>query len=577
MAKKQGPKIIEMTEEELNALRERINNKQLTEDDYPIFDQTIQFVLWVQIKLEHAKITMSKFKQMLFGSKTEKKKRTKKDNEDEGPEEKESIVDSSTEKEPIDNNDTQKNQNLAVNQEEMDDSPNQSTPPSDLKKKPKGHGRMAAIEYEPDEVIKVFHATLRSGDNCPESCGGRVYGLPVTPGGIIRIKGQSCAHVVSYEFYKLRCALCGAIFSPEAPLDFSDNKYDEHFKSILVLEKYFVATPFYRQERYQSMLGFPLPDSTQWDCVESVADCAYPVLSVLEKLAANCPNANHDDTRLKILDVMLDNQLNPDKKRTGMYTTCIIAQSDDYQICLYYSGIKHGGENMDNLLKKRDKTLPPIIQMCDALAANTSSAFKTILCNCLSHGRRKFTEIEAFFPDECSHVIKQLGLVYHYDALTKDSNMTKEERLAHHQKYSAPVMEALFLWMQQQIDERKVEPNSGLGPAIRYLQNHWSKLTKFLTVAGAHLDNNLVERALKLAIRTRKNAMFHKTEHGAFVAALLLSLIATCELAKKNPIVYLTALQKNKSAVFKSPHLWLPWNYEATLDDMEYIAQQSAA
>ena len=108
--------------------------------------------------------------------------------------------------------------------------------------------------------------------------------------------------------------------------------------------------------------------------------------------------------------------------------------------------------------------------------------------------------------------------------------------------YSAPVMEALKIWMQSQFDERKVEPNSALGGAIRYMQKHWAELTKFLSVSGAHLDNNLVERALKLAIRTRKNAMFHKSLHGAFVASLLLSLIATCELANKNPVHYLNCV-----------------------------------
>jgi len=573
MAKKQGPTIIEMTEEELNALQERIKAKQLAENDYPIFEQTIQFVLWVQIKLVHAKITMSKFKKMLFGSKTEKKKRSKHD--DDLKKEK-SVAQSgnATPEKPA--SEEQGETNLAANPDKMEVLivPQKT---DDLKKNPKGHGRIAASEYDPDEIIVVLHETLKPGDDCPSNCGGRLYALPVTPGGIIRIKGQSCAHVVSYEFNKLRCALCGEIFIPKASADFSDEKYDEHFKSILVLEKYFVATPFYRQERYQQMLGLPLADSTQWDCVESVADCVYPVLAVLENMAANCSNVNHDDTRLKILSVIGDNQLNPDKKRTGMYTTCIIAESDDYEICLYYSGVKHGGENMSALLKNRNKTLAPIIQMCDALAANITAEFETILCNCLSHGRRKFTEIEDFFPAECGHVIKQLAAVYQYDAQAKKVGMSKEERLVHHQTYSAPIMEALHLWIQKQLDEHKIEPNSALGAAIRYLRNHWSKLTRFLSVAGAHLDNNLVERALKLAIRTRKNAMFHKTEHGAFVAALLLSLIATCELAKKNPISYLTVLQKNKSAVFKSPSLWLPWNYEATLADTEKIPLQQAA
>ena len=575
MAKKQGPTIIEMTEAELNALRERIKSKQLTEADYPIFEQTIQFVLWVQIQLEHAKITMSKFKHMLFGSKTEKKKRSKNDPEPDSKKE-ESVEPPANETLNKPEGEKPGETNLAANQE-MDDALPPPNTPNELEKKRKGHGKMAASKYDPDEVIVVLHETLKAGDDCPTNCGGRLYSLPVTPGGIIRIKGQSCAHVVSYEFNKLRCALCGDTFTPESPADFHDEKYDEQFKSILTLEKYFVATPFYRQERYQQMIGLPLSDSTQWDCVESVADCVYPVLPVLEKMAADCPNVNHDDTRLKILSVMLDNQLNPDKERTGMYTTCIMAKSDDYEICLYSSGVKHGGENLAALLSKREKTLPPVLQMCDALAANTTTELETILSHCLSHGRRKFKEIEAFFPEECSHVIKQFAYIYKHDAEAKTAGMSKEARLVHHQLYSAPIMEALYLWMQAQIDERKVEPNSALGAAIRYLKNHWPALTRFLTVAGAHLDNNLVERALKLAIRTRKNAMFHKTEHGAFVAALLLSLIATCELAKKNPISYLTALQKNKSAVFKSPHLWLPWNYEATLADTEKIPLQQAA
>lgn len=169
-------------------------------------------------------------------------------------------------------------------------------------------------------------------------------------------------------------------------------------------------------------------------------------------------------------------------------------------------------------------------------------------------------------------MINQLALVYKYDDEAKEKDMTAEKRLAHHQKWSAPVMGALKIWMQSQFDERKVEPNSALGGAICYMQKHWTELTRFLSVCGAYIDNNLVERSLKLAIRTRKNAMFHKSLHGAFVAGLLLSLIATCELAGKNPVRYLIALQEHKSDVFKHPDLWLPWNYESTLITLQNTA-----
>src|SRR5436190_16436945 len=66
-----------------------------------------------------------------------------------------------------------------------------------------------------------------------------------------------------------------------------------------------------------------------------------------------------------------------------------------------------------------------------------------------------------------------------------------------------------------QFEETKVEPDSGLGQAISYLLKHWEKLTLFLRVAGAPIDNNLVERALKKAILHRKNSLFYKTRNGA--------------------------------------------------------------
>ena len=118
--------------------------------------------------------------------------------------------------------------------------------------------------------------------------------------------------------------------------------------------------------------------------------------------------------------------------------------------------------------------------------------------------------------------------------------MTPDERLAYHQARSGPRMEQLRQWGERQLDEHKVEPNSGLGKAIRYLLKHWEKLTLFLRQPGAPLDSNIVERALKKAILNRKNALFYKTRNGARVGDLYMSLIHTCELCGGNPFDYLT-------------------------------------
>jgi hypothetical protein len=148
--------------------------------------------------------------------------------------------------------------------------------------------------------------------------------------------------------------------------------------------------------------------------------------------------------------------------------------------------------------------------------------------------------------------------------------MTAPERLAFHQAQSQATMDGLKVWLTTQLEEKKVEPNSGLGEAITYMLKYWEPLTLFLHQPGAPLDNNVCERALKKAILHRKNAYFYKTEHGARVGDLFMSLIHTCELNSVNPFDYLTALQKHADELCARPADWMPWNYRDTL------AQQTA-
>ena len=122
-------------------------------------------------------------------------------------------------------------------------------------------------------------------------------------------------------------------------------------------------------------------------------------------------------------------------------------------------------------------------------------------------------------------------------------------------------MDDLQAWLQRQFDEKLVEPNSALGEAINYLLNRWKPLTLFLRKAGAPLDNNICERALKKAILHRKNSLFYKTRNGAHVGDIYMSLIYTCELNGANALDYLNQLQLNASTVAKHPDRWMPWNY----------------
>src|SRR5262249_8928297 len=178
---------------------------------------------------------------------------------------------------------------------------------------------------------------------------------------------------------------------------------------------------------------------------------------------------------------------------------------------------------------------------------------------------RQFVEVYERFPEQCRHLLEALAVVYHNDAIARERQLSAEARLHFHQRESQPTMQQLHDWLKRQFDEKLIEPNAALGGAIRYMLNHWEKLTLFLRQAGAPLDNNVCERALKKAILHRKNALFYRTANGARVGDLFMSLIYTCQLNQVNPFDYLTQLQANAEQVEAGPQFWMPWNYREAL------------
>jgi hypothetical protein len=205
--------------------------------------------------------------------------------------------------------------------------------------------------------------------------------------------------------------------------------------------------------------------------------------------------------------------------------------------------------------------------MSDALSRNKPKGSKTTECNCLTHARRNFVDVAESFPCECAHLIESIGKVYHHESIVKEHGLSDQQRIEYHQTHSGPVMEGLRLWGQNLLDSHAVEPNSGIGGAVKYMLRHWEKLTAFLRILGAPLDNNICEQILKRAILHRKNSLFYRTEHGAYIGDVFISLIHTCVLCGGNPLDYLTIiLQVHSPKVFKKPRKWLSWNYRQNIE-----------
>jgi hypothetical protein len=435
--------------------------------------------------------------------------------------------------------------------------------PEESQSKPAGHGRNGAEAFCGAEKVEIAHQNLGSGDRCPDCGRGNVYEQK-EPKVLVRIVGQAPLAATVYELERLRCNACGQVFTAQEPEGVGPEKYDETAAAMIAQLKYGSGVPFNRLEQMEKLLGIPLPAATQWEVVEEAAEVVKPARDELIRQAAQGEVLHNDDTSMRVLRLARE----PSDERTGVFTSGIVSTASGRKIALYFTGHQHAGENIADVLKKRAKDMGPLIQMCDALSRNTPKApgVEILLANCLAHGRRQFVEIAPNFPEECRHVLESLGKVYYNDAMAREQGLSPEDRLRFHQQQSSPMMDQLHVWLETQLAEKKTEPNSGLGKAITYLLRHWKGLTAFLREAGAPLDNNICERALKRAVLHRKNALFYKTLHGAEVGDLFMSLIHTCHLCDANSFDYLTELQRHAREVAANPAEWMPWNYRATLE-----------
>jgi transposase len=425
------------------------------------------------------------------------------------------------------------------------------------KPKRKGHGRRAASDYSGAKIVRCRHERLKAGDDCPVSCGGRLYNLK-EPTALMQFTGQPLITATKFEREALRCAKCQQRYVAPLPEGVKDERYDATCDATIALMRYGGGLPWHRQAGLQAMGGMPLGEATMWERCESTADAAMGIFLRLTRLAAGGEVMHTDDTWVRILSCLKEDK---EEKGRATNTSGIVVKAGGRKIALYLSGRRHAGENLAELLAKRDERLARPIQMSDALAANTSVEKNVIRAYCLAHARRKVFELREDYPAECAVVLDAVGKVYGYEA--EAAGMDGERRLAYHQEKSGPVMKELKQWIEARFSDRKVEPNSNLGKALQYWLSHWEELTVWLREPGTPIDNNESERALKQFILMRKNSMFFKTEHGAAVGDILSSLIRTCRLNGVNAWDFLVTIVRNKKDARTNPDLYLPWTYKS--------------
>lgn len=543
----------DVTLDQINELIGRIeyahkNHLSLTQDDYLLLLDALSSLLHLQVKIADHAITVQKLRKLI------------------------GVVSTS--------------ERLKKNEVSATGTKNKR-PPQERKKKTIQQPKPMVIHHEIQDLSKA--------DAC--DCGrGKYYKFD--PASFIRIRGCAPFQAEKHVMSQLRCNACSCIKTASLPEEVladgdASQKYGYSARSMMVLFKYNFGIPFYRQMTLQGVFGFTIPAATIFDQCEKVEQAIGLVFYRLLALSANASQFLGDDTRHLVIDKnSLDKKSyrsDASKERTGLFTSGMIAKlPTHHSVILFKTNIGNSGEFLQEILEKRTCKEIPLL-MSDALSHNQPETAKVVKTLCNVHARRNFHELLDQYPQEITWVLNVYAVIWQTEKATLGFSSLK--RLESHRKHSLPVMEKLRYWCQRSLNQRdfledyaevesfiphRVEENSRLGKAMKYFINHYEGLSAFCRIANAELDNNEMERALKLIVLGRKNFYFYKTQTGASISDRLTSLIATAMQYNINIFNYLTWLQRHQKHLSKNIDYFLPWFFSEekfALTELQLLAE----
>lgn len=425
----------------------------------------------------------------------------------------------------------------------------------------------------------VIHHRLE-GHHKGQRCSGCAMGLlrKKEPLEFLRVTGHSSFSSENHVRERLKCDTCDLVMAaplPEAVIrdGGETQRYGYTARAVMALQKCGLATPYCRNEKISSLLGVKIPSSTQFDQCQYVAEAVEPVYHLLVQQSGLGSLLLGDDTVNKILgnkpekrNRRSDNAL---VTRSGNYTTTVISYgSDRPAIVTFKTNLGHAGEFLDEVLSTRPINLEAPIVMTDASSNNTVTVSPTKEALCNAHARRKFVEVEQY-SEVAVQAVELYKTIWYNDDESLLAAHTAAQRLEYHKTHSLPVMEAIKKLCEEALNDPHLETHSQVARALQYYVKHYKGLTAFCRWEGAPIDNNESEETLKLAIAIRKNSYFFKTQNGANVVDIILTLIATCERTGTNAYDYLVDLQRRADEVRESPEAFLPWVYTPPPADPE--------
>jgi len=157
--------------------------------------------------------------------------------------------------------------------------------------------------------------------------------------------------------------------------------------------------------------------------------------------------------------------------------------------------------------------------------------------HCMAHARRKFHDALDNDKECAEYVLTEMQKLYAIEAVSKEAELSFEQRREKRQREAVPVLKDLGEWMKLRYMNRL--PKGAIAEALAYSIKRWGTLSLYTTDGRLQIDNNAVERSIRPVAIGRKNYLFCGSHEAAKRAAMLYSLLGTCKLHGVNPYDWL--------------------------------------
>jgi transposase len=380
----------------------------------------------------------------------------------------------------------------------------------------------------PDDIETQKHIIDLSDEEktCTSGCGKQLVKLREEKRIVIeRQPAKYIKHV--YIQYIYGCGTCkDKLTAAEAPLITPLPRIMAGINLLLfvILSKYQFHLPLYRIQRqiyHESRIWFTRSTMVGW-----IAEICVPLRRIYQEMINEVKTGScihSDDSRVK----------------RCAHTSFMWVYVNGVQTIGIFDYRESRGASAPREFLKGVAQGTYLMTDCCPSYNDAVSKYSLVQMACMMHVRREFVEAAEVGSQKefALKIVRFIGQIYRIERHATAKKFNVDERHALRQKYSKPVMDKIrSALLDPQIT---VLPQSRIGKAINYTNNHWVKIARFLDRSDLPIDNGASERIIRDLAIGRKNWMHVMSDEGGKRMAILYSIIATCKMNNINPEEYL--------------------------------------